>query len=92
METGNTLRKVVHEVREVALGKQTRYEAGQLSVAAEAAEELFASPALASTRLSYAAPGESARIVNLLDAVEPRSKGPGGGGIFPGFLAPALPR
>ncbi len=90
--TGQTLRKVVHEVRRVTLGEQTRFEAGQLSVAAGEAGELFRSPALASTRLSCASPGDRVRIVKLLDAVEPRSKGPGGGGIFPGFLAPALPR
>jgi sarcosine reductase len=90
--TGSGLRKVVHEVRGLSLGDETRFEAGHLSVSAEAAGALFESPALTSTRLSCAAPGDRTRIVKLLDAVEPRSKGPGGGGIFPGFLAPALPR
>lgn len=32
------------------------------------------------------------RIVKVLDAVEPRTKGRGGGGIFPGLLGPALPQ
>ncbi len=32
------------------------------------------------------------RIVKVLDAVEPRTKGPGGGGIFPGFLGPPVPQ
>jgi len=31
------------------------------------------------------------RIVGVLDAVQPCSKGPGGGGVFPGLLGPALP-
>ena len=36
--------------------------------------------------MSWASPGDSARIVKVLDVVEPRTKGPGGGGIFPGWL------
>jgi glycine reductase complex component B subunit alpha and beta len=31
------------------------------------------------------------RIVGVLDAVQPCSKGPGGGGVFPGLLGPAMP-
>ena len=38
-----------------------------------------------------AAPGEAVRIVGALDAVQPCSKGPGGGGVFPGFVGPAMP-
>ena len=48
-----------------------------------------ADPALVETRVSWVSPGDSARIVKVLDAVEPRTKGRGGGGIFPGFLGPA---
>jgi glycine reductase len=43
-------------------------------------------------KLSWAHPGESVRIVKVLDAVEPRTKGPGGGGIFPGMIGPATPQ
>ena len=83
------LRRLVHEVRAVALGPETRYEGGTLTVSADEARATLADPALASVRVSWASPGHSVRIVKLLDAVEPRTKGKGGGGIFPGFVGPA---
>ena len=46
----------------------------------------MAAPCLADVRVSWASPGEPVRIVKVLDVVEPRTKGPGGGGIFPGWL------
>jgi len=85
------LRRLVHDVRELALGERTSYESGRLTVAHEAACSLVRDPALADVRLACASPGESARIVGALDAVQPCSKGPGGGGVFPGFLGLALP-
>ncbi len=87
--TAGGLRRVVHEVRAVALGPETRYEAGTLTISADEAGAILADPALGSVRVAWASPGDSVRIVKLLDAVEPRTKGPGGGGIFPGFLGPA---
>lgn len=82
----------MHEVRSLTLGDETAYAGGALTVSPERAAELLADPALASTRVSAVSPGESARIVKILDAVEPRTKGPGGGGIFPGILGPAQPQ
>ncbi|MGH9152506.1 MAG: glycine/sarcosine/betaine reductase component B subunit [Acidimicrobiales bacterium] len=81
-----------HLVREVGFGDETRFEGGVLTVSQAEARAVMADPALADVRLSWASPGDSTRLVKVLDAVEPRTKGPGGGGIFPGFLAPALPR
>src|SRR5260370_39665904 len=46
----------------------------------------MADRALASVGLSWASPGDSGRIVKVLDAVEPRSKGRAG--AFPGFVSP----
>ena len=83
------LRRLVHHVRAVALGPETSYADGTLTVSAAEAEATLADPALASVRVSWASPGESVRIVKVLDAVEPRTKGRDGGGIFPGFLGPA---
>ncbi len=83
------LTRYVHAVSGIALGKTTALADGTLTVAAGEAAAHFESPALASVRLSVVSPGESARIVKVLDAVEPRTMGLGGGGIFPGFLAPA---
>ena len=90
-ETRPGLTRLVHEVDEVALGEETRLEGGRLTVSEEEAEGLLAHPALGEVRVSWASPGESVRIVKVLDAVEPRAKGDGGGGVFPGFVSPARP-
>lgn len=85
------LTRVVHEVRELDLGERTSYRAGRLAVGEESVRELFRDPALAEVRLGCAAPGDSVRIVGGLDAIQPCSKGPGGGGVFPGLVGPAMP-
>ncbi len=90
-EHGDGLRRLVHEVRELVLGEHTSFTAGCLTVSPAAAGALVADPALAAVRVRGAAPGEPVRIVGALDAVQPCSKGPGGGGVFPGFVGPALP-
>jgi glycine reductase complex component B subunit alpha and beta len=82
------LTRLVHGVRSVAMGDETRYEHGHLTVAGREAEAVLADEALAATTVSWASPGDSVRLVKLLDAVEPRTKGAGGGGIFPGFVGP----
>jgi len=86
------LTRLVHRVQEVALGRSTTYAAGILTVSIEAARALFNDPALAEVQLTWASPGRSMRIVKVLDAVEPRTKGPGGGGIFPGLVGKAVPQ
>ena len=93
METQSLgLSRVVHEVRNVAWGEQTAFADGTLTVSRADAQAVLANRALAEVRLSWASPGESVRLVKVLDAVEPRTKGPGGAGIFPGFCAPARPQ
>ena len=83
----------MHHVRAVRFGPETGFAGGVLTVAAdEAAAAAFTHPALAGVRLSWASPGQSIRIVKVLDAVEPRTKGPGGGGVFPGFVGAACPQ
>ena len=86
------LTRLVHRVQEVALGRHTTFEGGVLTVSKDAAAALFDDPALAAATLTWASPGQSVRIVKVLDAVEPRTKGPGGGGIFPGLLGPPVPQ
>ncbi|HEV7884655.1 MAG TPA: glycine/sarcosine/betaine reductase component B subunit [Solirubrobacteraceae bacterium] len=78
-------------MRELDLGERTSYSAGRLTVGEESARGLLRDPALAEVRLACAAPGDSVRIVGALDAIQPCSKGPGGGGVFPGLLGPAMP-
>ena len=84
--------RVLHRVHEVDFGEVTRFEGGRLTVSTSEAVGILADPCLADIRLDWASPGESVRIVKILDAVEPRTKGPGGGGIFPGFVGPARPQ
>ena len=85
------LTRVVHEVRALALGDRTSYAAGRLTVGEASVKDLLRDPALAEVRLGCAAPGDSVRIVGALDAIQPCSKGAGGGGVFPGLLGPAMP-
>lgn len=86
------LTRLVHQVRQLTVGDRTAFEDGVLHVSTGEAERILADPALASVRLSVVSPGQSARIVKVLDSVEPRTKGRGGGGIFPGFVGPARPQ
>lgn len=80
---------VVHAVGAVELGEATSYADGLLTIGEEQATALMADPALAHVSVSCASPGDSARIVKVLDTVEPRCKGRGDGGVFPGLLGPA---
>jgi sarcosine reductase len=86
------LTRVVHHVEAVSLGDRTSYDAGHLTVSAEEARAVVTHPALRDVRVGWVSPGERVRIVKVLDAVEPRTKGLGSGGIFPGFLGPARPQ
>lgn len=81
----------VHRVQRLALGDATAWREGELTVSADQAVALVAAPCLAEVRISCTSPGDSVRIVKVLDVVEPRTIGPGGGGVFPGWLdgAPA---
>ncbi len=85
------LTRLVHEVRELELGERTSFEAGRLTVGEPEVLQLMGDPAFAEVRLGIASPGDPVRIVGVLDAVQPCSKGPGGGGVFPGLLGPAMP-
>jgi sarcosine reductase len=89
-QSGNGLRLLVHDVAGVTVGEQTTYADGLLTVGAREAAALFAHPALAAVEVRCCSPGESTRVVKVLDAVEPRCKGGAGrAGVFPGLLGPA---
>lgn len=87
MPTTSGSRRVIHTINNVNLGATTALEGGTLTLDTASLSNVFADAALASVTLSVVHPGESARIVKVLDAVEPRTKGAGGGGIFPGFVS-----
>ena len=82
-------RRLVHAISDVRLGSATSVADGTLTIDQASASLAFADPALATVTLTVLHPGDSARIVKVLDAVEPRTKATGGGGIFPGFIARA---
>jgi glycine reductase complex component B subunit alpha and beta len=88
---GIGLRRLVHEVQSLELGESTGYGDGHLVVSESEARALLSDPALADVGIACASPGDSVRIVNPLDAVQPCTKGPGGGGVFPGFVGAPLP-
>ena len=96
--SGTALRLLAHDVVRASVGEETSYADGLLTVGTRQATECFAHPALAAVRVSCASPGDSTRIVKVLDAAEPRCKGgepaadgPPGTGVFPGLLGPAQP-
>jgi sarcosine reductase len=78
--------RAVHQVKSVGFGEVTQWGGGHLTVSRHACEAVLAAPCLAKVKVTWVSPGDSARIVKVLDVVEPRSKGPGGGGVFPGWL------
>ncbi len=86
------LRRLFHDVTAVGFGDRTGYQSGTLTLSVDEAGSFFTEAALGEIRFSWASPGESVRIVKILDAVEPRTKGPGGAGVFPGLLGPAHPQ
>lgn len=78
----------IHLVQSVSTGEVTGWDGGRLTVSPAEAAAIVAAPSLADVRVSWTSPGDAVRIVKVLDVVEPRSMGPGGGGVFPGWLAP----
>ncbi|MDY6824833.1 MAG: glycine/sarcosine/betaine reductase component B subunit [Thermodesulfobacteriota bacterium] len=75
-----------YHVRELRLGEETSWSDGVLTVNAEALKKyLIAEAGVRRVGIAVTNPGDSVRIVNILDAIEPRTK-PGDGQIFPGFL------
>lgn len=77
-------------VSRVELGTQTSLAKGTLTIDPDEMVRLAADGhSIASVRIALVAPGESARIVHVMDALEPRIKVGGDTVTFPGFLGPA---
>ncbi len=78
-------------VRDVALGARTELRDHVAFIdAAELKALCLEDPHFTDVRVHVAKPGESVRIINVLDVVEPRWKVAGPGGVFPGFVSPAI--
>src|SRR5262245_64399357 len=79
-------------VQRLAFAPQTSYEAGTLYIDQTSLLAAIAEPRIMSAidvQLAY--PGESCRIVHVLDAVAPMVKLHGRSTVYPGFLSPAIP-
>jgi glycine reductase complex component B subunit alpha and beta len=75
-------------VRHAALATSTRWDDGRLAIDAQAVRALvLRDPRIADVRLELTHPGDSTRVLRVLDAVEPLHK-VGGGTAFPGFNGP----
>ncbi len=77
-----------HLVKNVHLGAENSLRDGLLTIALEQIRALATHPLIRSMELHIVRPGESIRIIRVLDAIQPRAKG-GDGAVFPGFLGPA---
>jgi glycine reductase complex component B subunit alpha and beta len=78
-----------YRVRDVRPGPRTVLEDGVLQIDhAELARLLTEDPVLEDVRVELARPGESVRIVHVMDAVEPRVRVSAPGSDFPGLLSP----
>jgi len=79
-------------VRRAELGARTTYADGVLTIDAGAVRALVLRDArIAEVQLELLHPGESTRVLRVLDAVEPLVKVAGPSTAFPGFLGPPLP-
>jgi glycine reductase len=77
-------------VRDIGVDDTMALEDGVLTLDPEELRALIMEdPHFADARVRVVKPGESARIINVLDVVEPRWKVSGLGGVFPGFASPA---
>jgi sarcosine reductase len=77
-----------YPVDEVGFGDAIRLDGRRLTVHAEDVREAVAHPAIADVGLDIVEPGESARITQISDVIEPRIKPEGTSTVFPGLLGP----
>ncbi len=77
------------QVDDVVFSPETRLEGKTLFVnVTELKDRLLPNPYIQDVKVEVARPGESVRIVNAIDVVEPRDKISGSGTVFPGRLGP----
>ena len=84
-----TLELHTFDVHGVEFGPRTHLDAGRLVIDRDEIRGIaMAAPAIADVAVELVAPGEAARIVHVMDAVEPRIKVGGDRDVFPGLLGP----
>ena len=70
-------------VRRLAFASRTVYENGTLSIDCAELQARIAEPAMADIAVHLTHPGESCRVVHVLDAVSPMVKVTGPGTVYP---------
>lgn len=76
-------------VQELRCGAETRWEDAALTIDPTTIRQLvLKDERIANVTVDVAQPGESARIIHVLDCVEPRTKVSGSGQVFPGIVGP----
>ena len=80
------------DIESVSFGDRTALTGRTLMVSKEELRSLvLADPAFSEVDVQLVRPGDSARITQITDVVEPRAKSGGTGGVFPGLLSPVEP-
>lgn len=78
------------KVKAVQFGSRTAFASGTLTIDRDEVCRLAGdSTFIALVKVELASPGEEARIIHVMDAIEPRIKVGGETVVFPGFLGPA---
>src|SRR5207245_2239625 len=78
-------------VRDVEIGRATALSDHTLVIEPEELRTLVLEDShFADVQVPLVKPGESIRVIHVLDVVEPCWKVAGPGGVFPGFVSPAL--
>ena len=82
----------VFPLQRLVFASQTHYQNGTLGINRAALLNAIAEPrVIADIEIHLAHPGESCRIVHVLDAVPVMAKVEGRSTVFPGFFGPAIP-
>jgi glycine reductase complex component B subunit alpha and beta len=79
-------------IQRLAFAPQTSYDTGTLHIDRSALLAAIAEPrSMGAIDVQLAHPGESCRIIHILDAVAPMVKLHGRSTVYPGFVSPAIP-
>src|SRR5499433_4230882 len=82
----------VFPIQRMTFASETRYQEGTLSIDRAALLATIAEPrVIADLEIHLAHPGESCRIVHVLDAVAPIVKVHGRSTVYPGFFGTTIP-
>ena len=80
-----------HPVHEIRFSDTTRLSDGVLHVSRDEIRDIVSSSGpFRNVELDVAKPGDKTRIINTLDAVQPRHKASGPGTVFPGMVGPPV--